>query len=202
MGRLRQRCGGDAVDLSKRQKTGVALIVVGVMMGTAVTAVTVAPAFGRPTSASFSMSIEIVPWHENEPFWVWIPVMLQDRSPNWLQFSIQPQNSWVDWHMVNGSEGSWLNVTGNHSVSIGTWATVEDVSRATGLQWSALSPGPQGATRLLFAAGGESTGPIGVRLTAVYRVGSSPCSDVGVASEMVPANGGLRVVDLEVEPAC
>lgn len=190
------------MDRLERKKVGVALVVVAVMIGTAVTAVTVAPAFGRPQSGSFSMSIEIVPWHENESFWVWVPVMLQDRSPNWLQFTMQPRTGGVDWHIVNGSEGTWLNVSGNQTVRIDTWATIEDVSRATGLQWSALVQGPEGQPRLLFAAGGEGASPIAVRLVAIYSAGNPNCPDTARASEMLAGDGQLRPIGLEVRRPC
>ena len=82
MGGACQRYGVDAEDRATRTKAGVALIVVAMMVGTVGTALVVAPAFNRHTPGTFSMSVTIVPWREGQEFWVWVPVMLQDRSPN------------------------------------------------------------------------------------------------------------------------
>jgi hypothetical protein len=202
MGHRLKGCGVDGDDRANRTRVGAALVLTAIVIGTTATAVVVGPAFNRPTSGRFSMSVAIVPWHEGQPFWVWVPVMLQARSPDWLHIGPDFGVTGVDWRMVNGSQGAWLNISGNHTVSITTWANIDDVSSSTGLQWSARAPGEEGQPRLYFAAGGEAAGPLAVRLFATYSAGSSSCEDTAVASEMLPGDGQVRDLRLEVSAPC
>jgi hypothetical protein len=187
------------VALSDRKKALLAVVVVVVVIATASV---VWGQLGARDPGSLSIEIEVVPWQEGSPFWVWIPLMLQDRSADWLLQPMRPSAQGMGWTMVSAPQGSWLNVSGNVTLNINTWAQINDVDRATGLQWSALAPGPGSQTRLFFAAGGAAAGPIAVKLTAWFSTGQSSCSDTARASEMLPGDAQVRSIALEVKSEC